>query len=160
MNRWMQMMFIACLITTHTPAGGDEQVKCNKLVSKQKFQLTPRMGMNTSSASFLLSVGNYNPHPPYRDEQTIVVQVSVFVELQPASLHRDERNNLIKNQLYRIFSSHPRMGINDERQRSREFQGYFNPHPRMGMNATGLLKVRLPIYFNPHPRMGMNIKKN
>ena len=113
------------------------------------------MGMNTSSASFLLSVGNFNPHPPYRDEQTIVVQVSVFVELQPASLHRDERNNLIKNQLYRIFSSHPvrdepiglqlaldmyyfnphpRMGINDERQRSREFQGYFNPHPRMGMN--------------------------
>ena len=65
------------------------------------------------------------------DEQTIVVQVSVFVELQPASLHRDERNNLIKNHLYRIFNSHP---VRDEPiglQLALDMY-YFNTHPVWG----------------------------
>ena len=95
------------------------------------------------------------PTPPQGDEQTIVVQVSVFVELQPASLHRDERNNLIKNQLYRIFSSHP---VRDEPiglQLALDMY-YFNPHPRIEVNFHLLLPVSEIQSFNPHPRMGMN----
>ena len=71
-------------ISTHTPVWGWTQIR---------LKVRPKCNY-------------FNPHPRMGDEQTIVVQVSVFAELQPASLHRDERNNLIKNQLYRIFNSH------------------------------------------------------
>ena len=89
------------------------------------------MGMNSTHRIQTKSIQNFNPHPRMGDEQTIVVQVSVFVELQPASLHRDERNNLIKNHLYRIFNSHP---VRDEPiglQLALDMY-YFNTHPVWG----------------------------
>ena len=94
---------------------------------------TPVWGWTEHFKKLLLIPSYFNPHPRMGDEQTIVVQVSVFVELQPASLHRDERNNLIKNQLYRIFNSHP---VRDEPiglQLALDMY-YFNPHPLTGMN--------------------------
>ena len=137
----------------------------------------PRMGMNDRLLDSNADWYSFQPTPPHGDEQTIVVQVSVFVELQPASLHRDERNNLIKNQLYRIFSSHP---VRDEPlglQLALDMyyynphppygyehlwvcktihNSYFNPHPRIEVNFHLLLPVSEIQSFNPHPRMGMN----
>ena len=89
------------------------------------------MGMNDRHTVQGVPNIGLQPTSPHGDEQTIVVQVSVFVELQPASLHRDERNNLIKNQLYRIFSSHP---VRDEPiglQLALDMY-YYNPHPPYG----------------------------
>ena len=113
------------------------------------------MGMNDRHTVQGVPNIGLQPTSPHGDEQTIVVQVSVFVELQPASLHRDERNNLIKNQLYRIFSSHP---VRDEHLWVCKtiHNSYFNPHPRIEVNFHLLLPVSEIQSFNPHPRMGMN----
>ena len=58
------------------------------------FQPTPPYGDEQKAMQQIVDRENYNPHHSQGDEQTIVVQVSVFAEFQPTSPHGDELMSL------------------------------------------------------------------
>ena len=70
---------------------------------------------------------NYNPHHQQGDEQTIVVQVSVFAELQPTSPYGDELMENFEVVPTYLFQPTPRMGMNKAKTRSGKLR-YISTH--------------------------------
>ena len=106
------------------------------------------MGMNYIFQPFTGQQADFNPHPRMGMPCSQSGSCAACDALQPTPPHGDERNNLIKNQLYRIFNSHP---VRDEPiglQLALDMY-YFNSHPRMGMNEHGVVLSDIKITFQP-----------
>ena len=179
MNRWMQMMFIACLITTHTPVWG-WTLEITITSRSTSFQPTPpHGGWTVCTTDWIFTDSYFNPHPcmgmnlchyiathqnllqptsPHGDEHTkrksLWNSTRIITTHTP---HGDERHTTNWKETIIYFNTHlPHGGWTDSWYLQTNPMTTFQPTPPRGMNGGFQILQRITGNYNPHPRMGMN----
>ena len=154
MNQQELQKYSIYFISTHTPACGMNVSFWQPMKDNQRFQPTPRMGIDCIHPCTLCYV-TISTHTPVWGWTTDCLT------LMQTGTH---------------FNPHPRMGMNDTPVVNFHLMHNFNPHPAWGWTKQFDKESALPnfqltprkgwtywfavsaghVLFNPHPRMGMN----
>ena len=132
MNQQELQKYSIYFISTHTPAWGMNVSFWQPMKDNQRFQPTPRMGMDCIHPCTLCYV-TISTHTPVWGWTTDCLT------LMQTGTH---------------FNPHPRMGMNDTPVVNFHLMHNFNPHPRMGMNLISSCILAPYFLFQPTPPHG------